>query len=195
MTRSILCTTLLLLACTGESPEARREAVLQQYIRAVNANDVELALTLHTPDAEFLIPGQRPIRGTEPMRALLQWDSILGSEIRFEAALWLGDTLVAGPGRERNAWFQGVGLDSIQYAPGTRFVFEGDRISGVYPSALEDESARDFNLEMGAFMGWARTNAPEVLELAPEGQFTYDAESARRWLEILARYGRERPAP
>ncbi len=183
----------VLSACAPPSQEARREQVLRGYIGAVNANDVDAALSYHTPDAEFLIPGQNLIRGTEPMRALLQWDSVLASQIRFEPESWAGDTLVVGPGVERNAWFSGVGIDSIRYGAGTRFVFEGDRIKGVYPSALEPESLEAFQTRVGAFLGWAQTNAPEVEELAPGGLFTYDRESAAAWLVVLDRYrdGRE----
>jgi hypothetical protein len=189
MIRSMMV-ALLLLGCSGESDEARREEVFVQYIRAVNANDVSAALSYHTPNPEFLIPGRRPIVGTEAMRALLQWDSVLGSQLRFDAGQWSGDTLTVGAGAERNAWFGGIGLDSIHYAPGTRFVFERDRIRGVYPSSITAKSAEEFEAKVGAFMVWAEANAPEVTELAPGGQFRYDGESARRWLDVLERYGR-----
>jgi len=175
----------------GESDEERREEVLRQYIEAVNANDVSAALSLHTPYAEFLIPGQLPIVGTEAMRALLEWDSVLGSRLRFDVGgQWSGDTLTVGAGVERNEWFRGIGLDSIPYGPGTRFVFEGDRIRGVYPSSLGARSAEEFEAKFGAFMVWAQTNAPEVVELAPGGQFKYDGQSAQRWLDVLERYRR-----
>lgn len=178
---------LLVLGC-GESDEIRREQVYQGYIEAVNAHDVSAALSYHTPDAEFLIPGQRLMAGTESMRALLQWDSVMGSQLRFVGVQWSGDTLSVGPGVERSAWFAAIGLDSIRYAPGTRFVFEGDRIRGIYPSALTVESAQEFNEKIGVFMAWAQENAPEVSQLAPGGQFTYDRRSAQGWLEVLERY-------
>jgi hypothetical protein len=69
ITRSILV-ALLMAGCNGESEEARREEVFRQYIEAVNASDVSAAVFYHTPNPEFLIPGQRPIIGTEAMRAL-----------------------------------------------------------------------------------------------------------------------------
>lgn len=192
MTRTIIV-ALLIAGCTSESEEARRAEVFRGYIEAVNANDVGATLSYHTPDAEFLIPGQSPIVGTEAMRALLQWDSVMGSQLRFDVGQWLGDTLVAGPGSERSAWFRGIGLDSLQYAPGTRFVFDGDRIRGVYPSSLSAESTEEFEVAMGAFFTWAQAHAPEVEELAPGGQFTYDRRNAERWLEVLERYGAREP--
>jgi len=185
-----VCLGLLVLGCTGKSEDRRREEVVRRYIDAVNTNDVRRALSYHTRTARFLIPGQDTIVGTDAMRALLQWDSVLGSEIRFDDGEWSGDTLVLGGGTERNAWFRGVGLDSVHYAPGTRFVFEGDLINGVYPAALAQPWADEFATKVGAFMTWADGNAPEVADLAPGGRFKYDGESARRWLVVLERYGR-----
>jgi hypothetical protein len=175
--------------CSSMSTRAARESVLADYIDAVNGNAVERALSHHTIDAEFLIPGQEPIVGTEEMRALLQWDSVLGSEIRFDPGRWRGDTLVLGEGAESNAWFRGIGIDSVLYAAGTRFVFEEDDIRGIYPSEIQPGSMNDFRSKYAIFFEWADTNAPEVSQLAPGGQFTYSGEAAERWLAVLARYG------
>jgi len=157
-----------------------RDAVLADYVDAVNVGAVGLALAHHTVDAEFLIPGQAPIVGAAALRALLQWDSVLGSRIRFEPGRWSGDTLFAGKGSESNAWFRGIGLDSIQYAAGTRFVFEDDKISGIYPSTLRPESIPEVEGRFGAFFEWAEANAPEVSKLAPGGQFIYSGAAAER---------------
>jgi hypothetical protein len=176
------------VACAGSQSQERRQAVVADYVEAVNQNAVERALSLHTAHAEFLIPGQEPIIGIAAMRALLQWDSVLESRIRFEPGRWSGDTLFAGEGFESNAWFRGVGLDSILYAAGTRFVFEGDEISGIYPSTLRPESLGDVEEAFDAFFEWAGVDAPEVSALAPGGRFIYSAEAAERWLDVLARY-------
>lgn len=186
---------LALCACSGPPSEASREAALESLVRAVNRNDVEAALAHYTPDAEFLIPGQHPIRGTEAMRDLLQWDSVLDSRIRFRTDRWRGDTLVAGVGVERNAWFAGVGLDSIVYAAGTRFVFDGEKISGIYPSTLSAKSMSEFEPKYRAFFEWGEANAPEVARLAPGGQFVYTGAAAEEWREVLARYAEARRTP
>ena len=177
-----------LASCDPPPDPGLREAALRGYIEAVNRNAVSEALAFHTPDAEFQIPGQGTIQGLEAMRSLLQWDSVLGSRIRFEPLNWRGDTLVVSAGAERNAWFAGIGVDSIQYTAGTRFVFEGDRIRGVYPASLEPESLVELEARFGAFWRWAETNAPEAARLAPEGLFQYNAEAAQEWLDIFARY-------
>lgn len=178
------------VACVDPQIRERRDAVVADYVDAVNLSAVEQALAHHTADAEFLLPGQTPIVGTAALRALLQWDSVLASRIRFEPGHWSGDTLFAGKGAESNAWFRGIGLDSVLYAAGTRFVFEGDKIRGIYPSTLRPESTAEVESRFGAFFEWAGANAPEVSELAPGGQFIYSGEAAERWLHVLARYGR-----
>jgi hypothetical protein len=190
--RQILFVLLSAIAACGPKADYEvREAVLEDYIDAVNRNDVIEALAVHTPDAEFLIPGQNLIRGTEAMRSLLQWDSVLGSHIRFAPLEWHGDTLVVGAGAERNAWFSGIGIDSIQYEAGTRFVFDGNRIRGVYPSRLQPESLAEFVAKFSEFSVWADATAPEVARLAPDGLFRYDAAAAESWLAVLERYRTE----
>lgn len=82
------------------------------------------------------------------------------------------------------------GLDPLW--PGTRIVFEGDRIKGIYPSALDSASAAEFQSRAGAFFAWATSNAPEVARLAPGGRFRYDAVSAGAWLEVMRRYAAAR---
>jgi hypothetical protein len=176
----------LALSCTTS---VDRESVMRGYVDSVNRNDVSAALAFHTPDAEFIIPGQPPIRGIEAMRSLLQYDSVLQSTLSFGPGIQRGDTLFAGQGSERNGWFRGIGLDSIAYASGTRFVFEGALIKGIYPESLVAETASEFEVRVEAFMSWAAENAPDELSaLMPDGLFRYDRESAEAWLILLARY-------
>ncbi|MEJ2216179.1 MAG: nuclear transport factor 2 family protein [Gemmatimonadota bacterium] len=189
MSRATLLSLALFAACAGETQTARREAVFRGYVAAVNSHDVSKALAFHTSDPEFVILGQPPIRGRDAMRSLLQWDSVLNSHIRMEPSRWLGDTLILKAGSERNAWFEGIGLDSIRYSAGTRIVYQGDRIKEVHPSDLVPQSAAEFQAKAEAFFRWAQTNAPEVAQLAPGGSFKYDRGSAAVWLQVLQRYG------
>jgi hypothetical protein len=194
MTASPPLSTLALLgvlafaACRGESERQHREALFREYVAAVNAHDVSKALGYYAPDVEFVIPGQDPIRGTDANRSLLEWDSVMNSRIRMVPSGWAGDTLTMAAGSERNAWFRGIGLDSIRYAAGTRVVYRGDRIKGIYPANLEPGSAAAFQARAQAFFAWAQANAPEVAQLAPGGLFKYDGASAEAWLEVLRRY-------
>ena len=126
--------------------------IFSTYVNAVNQNDVSGALATHTQDAEFIIPGQHPIKGSEKIRSLLQWDSILQSQIMFDDLRVHGDTILAGAGSERNLWLKGIGLDSIAYTPGTRIVFEGELIRGIYPATLFSESRVEFGIRFQEFM-------------------------------------------
>ena len=181
-----MCLVWLAGGCTGGVDHV---AIFQDYAGAVTRNAVEEALGFHTSDAEFVIPGQVPIRGTDAMRDLLQWDSVLQSSLAFDGFEEVGDTLLVTSGSERNLWFSGVGLDSITYGPGLRIVFDGALISGIYPSALTPESQAEFEGRVGEFMGWAaQAAADDVGRLMPNGLFRYDASAALVWLELLQRY-------
>ncbi len=177
------------------SPQLDRASVFQDYTNAVNNHAVGDALALHTSDAEFLVPGQPPIRGTKAMRSSLHWDSVPQTHISFRISHMVGDTLILGPGSEGSLWFQGIGLDSITYAAGTRVVFEGGLITGVHPSSLLPESRSELQTRFDELMDWAARNAAEEIALLlPEGSFRYDPEHAITWLALLARYAaREEP--
>ena len=182
---------VLSLSCSKRPNDASE---LRGYLDAVNRNAVAEALAFHTPDAEFIIPGQSPIRGSADLRSLLQYDSVLKSSVRFEAAVQIGDTLILGPGSEKNLFFESIGLDSVAYAGGTRVVLEGSLIQGIYPANLLPESAAVFQQRYGEFMTWAGEEAPEeVARLMPDGLFRYDRVSAEAWLQLLRRYAARMP--
>ncbi len=187
MRRAVLTViTIMIVGCTASSD---RVVVFQRYVDAVNRKAVEEALSLHTVDAEFIIPGQRPVRGTDAIRSLLEWDAVLGTRLDFSGFEERGDTLFVASGAERNAWFDGVGLESIEYGAGLRVVFDGGLITGIYPSGLTPDSALELQAHVGAFMIWARAHAPDELErLLPEGYFQYDSQSAHGWIRLLSRY-------
>lgn len=182
----LIAVTITIVGCPGNP---NRVAIFERHVDAVNRNAIEEALSLYTADAEFMIPGQRPIRGTDAMRSLLEWDAVLGTRLEFSGFEERGETLFVASGTERNAWFSGVGLESIEYGAGLRVVFEGDLIAGIYPSGLTPKSASELETRVGAFMTWAGTHAPDELErLLPEGYFQYDSQSARAWIRLLDRY-------
>ena len=163
--------------------------IFNTYVDAVNQNDVSGALATHTQDAEFIIPGQEAIKGREELRSLLQWDSVLQSRIMFTDLRVHGDTLITGAGSERNFWFEGIGLNSIAYGPGTRVVFQGKLIKGIYPATLHSESRLEFELRFQEFLIWAMQNVPEDLaQLMPDGFLTYNSESASDWIKLLEYY-------
>jgi hypothetical protein len=190
----LLITVLLgafLVSCSEPQGDA---SVFRGYLDALNRHAVSEALAFHTSDAEFALPGQTPIRGTEGLRSLLQWDSVLQSTVRFAEAVQIADTLILGPGSERNLWFQGIGLDSVAYAGGTRVVLQGTRIHGIYPAPFQRESATEFEGRYTEFMTWAEREAPEeVARLLPGGLFRYDMQSAEAWLELLREYYERHP--
>jgi hypothetical protein len=183
---SLIFLGVIIKSCSSDLEKIK---TFNTYVNAVNQNDVSEALSTHTQDAEFIIPGQKVIRGSENLRSLLQWDSVLQSRIKFTDLKVHGDTLIAGAGSERNFWFDGIGLDSIVYASGTRVVFQGKFIKGIYPATIVSESSKELERCFQRFMIWATQNASEdLVQLMPDGFFIYNSESAKEWIKLFDYY-------
>jgi hypothetical protein len=58
----------LFSSCSGPPNDA---SVFRGYLAAVNRHAVAEALAFHTSKAEFILPGQAPIRGSADLRSLL----------------------------------------------------------------------------------------------------------------------------
>ena len=179
----------LVLSCT---PSQSRIEVVQEYFTRVNTHAPSAVLELHTSDPEFAIPGQDVIRGREEMYALLQWDSVLGTRLDMSGFTERGDTVFIQEGSEQNRWFAGLGLERVEYQPGTMFVFDGDRIAGVYPIGFTERTMQEFMPRMQAFMAWASEHRGDELgQVLPNGRFVYTPEAALQWLDLLASWSAE----
>ncbi len=180
----MILVALVYTGCASQQDPAR---FVGHYVELLRSRDVEGLLALHTADAEFLIPGQEPIRGTSALRDLYEWDAVLRSELLMAGIRAERDTIVIDVLVERNRWFTALGLDEVRYKSGTRFVLDEGRIDGIYPAAFADETQQRLMERFQPLMDWLGEHRQDVLpQLLPGGRFRYDASTAKLWLEVLA---------
>jgi SnoaL-like protein len=161
-------------------------ALVEHYVELHRSGDIDELLALHSDDAEFLIPGQEPIRRIAALRNLFEWDAVLKSELFMDSISAEGDTIVVDSVIERNKWFQAIGLSEARFQPGTRMVLKDGRIVGTYPAAFDAETQKRVAAGFERIVRWLRQYRPEALErLLPGGKFKYDAASAKLWLEVF----------
>jgi SnoaL-like domain len=186
--RSVLI-VLAVMTFAGCASRPDPAALVKRYIELHRSGDIEGLLSLHTADSEFLIPGQDPIRGTEALRDLFQWDHVLESELVMTGIRSVGDTIIIDSTIERNQWFRGLGLVEVHYGPGTRIVLKDGRIAGTYPAGFDDQTQQHLMERFQMLVQWISEHRADALDqLLPGQKFRYDAETAEHWLEILAEW-------
>lgn len=182
---------LALMTIAGCVSQQDPSAFVERYIALHKSGDVEGLLSLHTADSEFLIPGREPVRGTQALRDLFQWDQVLESELVMTGVRSVGDTIIIDSTIERNRWFKALGLDEVQYGPGTRIVLKDGRIVGTYPAAFDDKTRQHLMGRFQSLVQWISEHRADDLDhLLPGQKFRYDAESAKLWLAVLAEWNK-----
>jgi len=183
---AVLVVSSAVIVSVGSENRPDPSGLLERYVELHHLGDVNGLIALHTEDAEFLIPGQVPIRGTSDLRNLMEWDAVLESELMMEGVTVDGDTISIEHVIERNRLFKALGVSEVRYQPGTRFVLRDRRVSGVYPSRFTPEIEVRVGKEFGELIEWMSKNRPQDYErLLPKGKFRYDGASARLWLQVV----------
>lgn len=179
----ILAAIFLLIvtfACGG-SRDLRR--VIAEYQDAGNANDVAKSLALLTDDITLDVPQMLHLSGKTELQYLLEYDAALKTHLAINIQSAGGDSVICDA-TERNDLLSAAGLDSV-YFPQVVFVFKGDGIQSINATMDELSQAAVSGVQEGVLQ-WAKENEPEKLaELMPEDVYTYNAESARRSLELV----------
>lgn len=172
------------------------EALIEQYVMIHGEGDVDALLALHTEDAEFVIPGELPVRGAAALRDLFCWDEVLESKLTMEGIRVEGEAVIIEKVVERNKWFEGLGLAEVRFRPGTRLMVRDGLISGTYVTGFEEVSHSQFVDGFGRLVGWLSKQRPEMMDrLLPDGRFRYDEARARLWLQVMAAWHRSEAQP
>jgi len=179
---TFLAAAIATTAC-GPNPEA----VLESYVAAHNAHDVEGALEYFAENPVFELPGgDVRLEGIAAIRDLESWDATVQSHIEMSEIVRDGQTLIVNRIIERNLWFQSVGIEEVTYTRGTRITIIKGRITSIRAADLSPESIAAITSVMSEFMPWANMNHPrQIGRLVPNGKFIYNAEAAKGWLRLL----------
>lgn len=188
---------LALYSQLGRSPPADGLTVVDRYLAAHRAGDVDALLKLHTGDAMFTVEGRPPFAGWEALRALYGWDAALGSELEFGDVTLDGDLLRIGTAVDGNRLLRELGIREVRYRAGLRIKLRGELIQGIYVPGFDEPSQQAVDEAFRPVIAWLGERDPQALAaLLPDGRFRYDAASAARWLEVVAAWrGATAPEP
>jgi len=171
----------------GLPPPADGLGLLDRYLAAYLARDVDALLRLHTGDAMFTVGDAAARRGWESLRDLYEWNAALDGKLELAHVDVEGDLIRIASVVERNRLLRELGVEEVHYRPGTRFKLRGQLIQGIYLPGLDVSSRQAVDAAFGPVIAWLRQNDSATLErLMPGGEFRYDAENAARWLEVAA---------
>lgn len=178
---------LALYSQLGLPPPADGLGVLDRYLAAYLAGDVDALLRLHTGDAMFTVQDEPGRQGWESLRDLYEWNAALGGQLEFTQVDVDGDLIRIASVAERNRLLRELGIEEVHHRPGTRFKLRGQLVQGIYLPGLEESSRQALDAALEPVIAWLRQNDRATLgRLMPGGEFRYDAASAAHWLEVVA---------
>ncbi len=183
---AVLFLLAVLCSGTGCKKSVDGRALIDEYLKAHGTRNIQKLLEMHTEDSEFVFPDGLTIRGKQALRKLFQWDSVLQSHLTMGEIRQNGDTLLIDSVSEANLFFKALGVERVQYQPGTRFVLRKGRIAGTYLVPITAENLSRLQKNFQTFMEWLNATNPQIVErLLPGGKFVHDAASAQQWLKML----------
>jgi len=176
---AIVCIGLMsLIQACGHKPVD----IVMAYQEALNAGDVDRAMSLYAEEAHFRVPGVFDLQGREALRGLAEYDRELHIVLEFGEIEMRGDTVFCQV-KETNEWIETAGISELYYQ-GFIVVRRGWIETIEIP--LTPESEKAYRRVMMPLMGWARAERPEQLaEMMPQDEFVYNAGNAQRSLSLL----------
>jgi hypothetical protein len=181
----ISCSTITLMACAVSCTHSQYpQEVVIAYRDAVNSHLTDSVMSFYTSDAVFEIPALNTfLQGTEELRGLTCYDSVLHSHLEIDSIRVYGDTAFCSV-LETNDWLTAAGVGSA-YFPNVTFILENRRISFIN-AALSDSSGQQLKTVLSSFLPWVHVKySTEFAGVAPNGQFLYNAKSAQMMVAFL----------
>ena len=176
---SLACLALALTSCRTE--DASHKDRLDAFLDAHHRHDIEAVLALLAPDYQLEFPGGF-IMSKKDVETILVWDHAVNGLYTYENVQVEGDTLRCLL-RERNDFFQLLGVEELQANMTYRFNEQGLIVEQIYEPV---PGQQDWQEALKPALSWAREHRSEELaEIYPEDQFVYTAEMAKRWLTLL----------
>lgn len=174
----------MLMTLTGLAGCARdgTEAVIESFVEAQNAHDVERVLGMLDDDFVFRDREQTFEISLADIRPLFEWDAAThwrGAASDIETS---GDTARVRL-TETNEFLERLGLGPLSHD--VTFVVEGERIREIVAS-FDAGLQQAVDDAVAPIIEWARATRPASLEglVGPDG-IVYDGTSASGWLSLL----------
>jgi ketosteroid isomerase-like protein len=168
---------MILFACSTDSTE-----LACKYAQVYNTHHVENIVALYANDAVFEVVGQFSLSGEDQVRNITKYDSVLNIQMSIDNLETSGDTVFCDL-TETNDWLKTAGIGQAKYE--VMFVFDKGLIKYLQAKS-KPETEHDFAQVLSPMMTWAiEQDLPVLKELMPEGKFVYNAENARKTLNLL----------
>ena len=174
----------MLISCSPDLMD-----LIKAYEKAYNNHDLEGLMSLYTEEVRFEVIGSFVKYGKEEVRKLTEYDFAVNvhmdiSDIRID---W--DTVIFRL-TESNDWFRLAGVDELVYEP-NKVVFKDGLIKEI-KSEITKDSAIALGKAWNDLMGWAtKEKTKELSDLMPEGEFIYNKNTAKKWLELLKEWSKK----
>ena len=178
---------LILLLAGACQPTLERRAL--EYEQRVNAGLADRVVELFADDATIERKNVLSLTGREALTDLARWDSVLHTRLRLTSIETEGDTVLADV-VESNDWLAALGIETIDY-PTTLFIFRDGLIIRIEAEA-DTVGANAIRRSLDALLEWALVERPQTVRaLVAETGFRYDAENARRLLQLIEEWQSE----
>jgi ketosteroid isomerase-like protein len=182
LNRIVISSLLVLMLVATQSCSPKPENRLKDFEKAYNAHDVEKIMSFYAEDAVHEVLGQFVLRGKEKIRGLVEYDAASDARLSFTQYEVEGQTITCGF-TMTDDWIKAAGMDQIHYS-GT-LVFR-DGLIHQWTAQTSSETVQRLTDVFNAVTDWASKERPQQLEeLISQGDFVYNAENAKKSLELL----------
>lgn len=160
--------------------------IVQAYLEAHNAHNVEGVLDLLSPQIRFGMTGLWVREGLDEIRALEEWDAVMNSQLQFTDFKMRNQRLEC-KGVETNDWYKLVGIEQVSFQP-IKFEIEGGKIRHIR-AQIAPKSEMAVDRAVNDVVRWALDVYPdEITQLVPRGVFRYGHDQAQRWKKLVAEW-------
>lgn len=174
---------VLLAACAGRSPDVL--ALTQEYVRKIDAHDIEGVMAMFAADAQFEMVGQGTLPNLDAIRALHEYGKGIQNTLTLQNCA--ADKLtVTCELVENNDWLDAAGLDEIFY-PSAVFTFNEAGLIQNISATLSSEDSAAMGGVLAEFIPWLMAERPEESAplFGPDGQFIYSEVNGRLVVQLL----------
>ena len=176
----IIISSLILSSC-GKQPKE----ILTEYEQAYNSHDVSKIISLYSDNVVLDLSILSKLKGKEELRNYAEYDSVMNSQIKI-SDIATSDNQSMFVMSLTNDLYRTMGIDTAKYS--MSFTIEGGKITKMSGSTTWETDSKIQNFSK-KFMLWAaKEKLDELNQLMPDGRFNYNAENAKKYLDLVLEY-------